>query len=102
VHKDDAERVRKERDDLLQAMARLHVERNSTRQECDNARGRVNDLLGEVEKERGLKLKAEGVSAGLVVEVGRGKAKINTMETEVSWQRGEVDKLRSDRLAEEA
>jgi hypothetical protein len=38
-------------------------------------------------------LKAEGVFAGLVVEVGRGKAKINTMETEVSWQRGEVDKL---------
>jgi hypothetical protein len=41
-------------------------------------------------------LKAEGVSAGLVMEVGRGKAKINTLETEVSWQRGEVDKLRSD------
>jgi hypothetical protein len=34
--------------------------------------------------ERGLKLKAEGVSTGLAVEVARDKAKIHTLETEVS------------------
>jgi hypothetical protein len=56
----------------------------------------VNDLLGEVEKERGLKLKVEGVSMGLAVEVGQGKARIHTLETEVSWQCGEMDKLWSD------
>jgi hypothetical protein len=85
--KDDVEAklIRKERDDLLQAVVRLCAKRDSTWQEHDDARGRVNDLLGEVEKERGLKLKAEGVSAGLAVEVGRGKARIHTLETEVSW-----------------
>jgi hypothetical protein len=63
----------------------LHVEHDSTWQEHDDARGWVNDLLGEVKMERGLKLKAEDVSAGLVVEVARDKAKIHTLETEVSW-----------------
>jgi hypothetical protein len=43
-----------------------------------------------------LKLKVEAVSAGLAMEVGRGKAKIHTLETEVSRQSGEVDKLRSN------
>jgi hypothetical protein len=33
---------------------------------------------------RGLKLKAEDVSAGLTVEVARDKAKIHTLETVVS------------------
>jgi hypothetical protein len=43
--------------------------------------------------ERGLKLKAEDVSAGLTMEVTRDKAKIDTLETKVSRQRGEIDKL---------
>jgi FtsZ-binding cell division protein ZapB len=81
---------------LLQTVVRLRVECNSVRQERDNARGRVNDLLGEVEIERGLKLKAEDVSARLTMEVARDKAKIHTLETEVSQQRGEIDKLWSD------
>jgi hypothetical protein len=41
-------------------------------------------------------LKAEDISAGLAVEVARGKAKIHTLETEVSRQSGEMDKLRSN------
>jgi cell division protein FtsL len=77
-------------------MARLRVECDSARQERDDARGQVNDLLGEVEIERGLKLKAEDVSARLTMEVARDKAKIHTLETEVSQQRGEIDKLWSD------
>jgi hypothetical protein len=56
ARKDDAkaEQVRKEQDDLLQTMAGLCIECNSARQECDDSRGQVNDLLGEVEKERDL------------------------------------------------
>jgi hypothetical protein len=69
------------------------VERDLARQEHDDAHGRVNDLLSKVETERGLKLKAEDVSVGLAVEVTRDKAKIHTLETEVSRQRGEIDKL---------
>jgi hypothetical protein len=55
AHKDDieAKRVWKKRYDLLQTMAGLHAKRDSARQEHDYARGRVNDLLGEVEMERG-------------------------------------------------
>jgi hypothetical protein len=50
--------------------------------------------------ERGLKLKAEDVSVRLVMEVARDKAKIHTLETEVSWQRCEIDKLWSDITSE--
>jgi hypothetical protein len=98
VRKDDvkAEWVRKERDDLLQTMVGLCVEHDLARQERDDARGQVNDLLGEVEKERGLKLKAEDVSAGLAMVVAWGKAKNHTLEIEVSQQSREIDKLRSD------
>jgi hypothetical protein len=61
ARKDDVEveRVRKERHDLLRVMARLRAERDSTRKEHDDACGQVNDLLGKVEKDRGLMLKLE-------------------------------------------
>jgi hypothetical protein len=41
-------------------------------------------------------LKAEDVFAGLAVEFARGKAKIHILETKVSRQSGEIDKLWSD------
>jgi hypothetical protein len=41
-------------------------------------------------------LKAQGVSAGLAMKVGRGKARIHTLETEVSRHCGGMDKLLSD------
>jgi hypothetical protein len=86
VHKDDtkAERVWMERDDLLQTVVGLHVEHDSARQEHDDAHERVNDLLGEVETERGMKLKAKDVSAGLTMEVAWDKVRIHTLDTEVS------------------
>jgi hypothetical protein len=65
-------------------MVGLRVERDSVRQERDNTCGQVNDLLGEVERERDLKLKAKDVFVGLVMEVARDKAKIHTLEAEVS------------------
>jgi hypothetical protein len=46
---------------LLQTTARLRLERGDARQ-------RINDLLGEVEKERESKIEAENVSAGLAVQ----------------------------------
>jgi uncharacterized coiled-coil DUF342 family protein len=52
--------LRKERDELLQTTVRL-------RQERDNAYRRINDLLGEVEKERESKTEAKNVSAGLTM-----------------------------------
>jgi hypothetical protein len=54
------ERLWKERDELLQTSTGLWQER-------DDARRRINDLLGEVEKERESKTEAENVSAGLAM-----------------------------------
>jgi hypothetical protein len=65
-------------------VARLCAERDSTQQEWDDAHGWVSNLLGKVEKERDLKLKVEGISIGLAMEVGRGKVSIHTLETKVS------------------
>jgi hypothetical protein len=45
-------------------------------------------------------LKGEDVSARLIVEVTRDKAKIHALETEVSRQRGEIDKLWLDIIGE--
>jgi hypothetical protein len=45
-------------------------------------------------------LKAGDISAELAVVVTRDKAKIHTLETEVSRQRGEIDKLWSDATGE--
>jgi hypothetical protein len=81
-------------------MAGLYMECNSAWQERDDACGWVNDLLGEVKMERGLKLKVEDVSVGLAMEVTRDKAKIDTLETKVSRQRGKIDKLQSDVIGE--
>jgi hypothetical protein len=81
-------------------MVGLRVECDSTRQERDDSRGWVNDLLDEVKMERGLKLKAKDVSARHAMEVAWDRAKIHTLETKVSWQRGEIDKLRSDVIGE--
>jgi hypothetical protein len=65
-------------------MVGLRAKRDSARQAHDDTHGWVHDLLGKVQKERDLKLKAEDVSIGLAVEVARGKTKIHTLEIEVS------------------
>jgi hypothetical protein len=65
-------------------MVRLHAEHDLTRQEHDDARGRINDLLGEVEKERDLKLKAKDISTWLAMEAAWDRAKIHALENEVS------------------
>jgi uncharacterized coiled-coil DUF342 family protein len=77
AHQDAAEteRLRKERDELLQTTARL-------RHEHDDAHQWINDLLGEVEKERESKIEAKNVSVGLAVQVGQHRARIQTLEAE--------------------
>jgi chromosome segregation ATPase len=85
--------VWKEWDDLLQTIAGLRAECDSVRQERDVARGCVNDFLSKVEMERGLKLKAKDVSTELAMEVARCKAKLHTLEIEVSQQSEKIDKL---------
>jgi hypothetical protein len=52
--------IQKERDELLQTTARLWREHADTHRQ-------INDLLGEVEKERESKMEAENVFTGLTV-----------------------------------
>jgi predicted RNase H-like nuclease (RuvC/YqgF family) len=55
--------IRKERDELLQTVARLQ-------RECADSYRWINNLLGEVEKERESKIEAENMSTGVAVQVG--------------------------------
>jgi predicted nucleic acid-binding Zn-ribbon protein len=82
----EIERIQKERDELLQTMARL-------RQEHADVHQWINDLLGEVEKERESNIEAESMSARLAVQVGQHRARIQTLEAEVVEQREEAHKL---------
>jgi hypothetical protein len=70
------ERLRKERDELLLAVEGLRRERDVAHQERINAQLQISLLEGELEKERDLKIKAKGVSAGLAVEVGQRRREI--------------------------
>jgi hypothetical protein len=63
----------KEWNELLQTTTWL-------RQECGNAHQWINDLLGEVEKERESKIEAKNVSARLAMQVGQHRARIQTLE----------------------
>jgi hypothetical protein len=63
------------------------------RQEHADVHQWINDLLGEVEKERESNIEAESMSARLAVQVGQHRARIQTLEAEVVEQREEAHKL---------
>jgi hypothetical protein len=65
------ERIRKERDELLEAVEGLRTERDSARQESADAHQRIDHLMGEFEKERKVKIEAEDVAASLAIEVAQ-------------------------------
>jgi hypothetical protein len=80
----ETEWIRKDQDEPLQTVAGLCAERDSTWQECADTHRQINDLLGEVEKERELKIEAENVSVGLAVQVGQHRARVHALEAEAS------------------
>jgi hypothetical protein len=63
--------IRKEQDELLQAVEGLCMERDSARQESADSHQWIDHLLGEFEKERELKIEAKDVAASLAVEVAQ-------------------------------
>ena len=67
----EAERLRKERDDLLWAIKELHMGIDLARQEHVDAQQRIDHLKDELQGERDLKVAAKGVSTGLTMEVGQ-------------------------------
>ena len=92
----DAERLRKERDDLLRTVKGLRTERDLARQERADAQQQIDLLDGEHEGERDLKVVVEGVSARLAMEVGQRQEEVRPLEAEVTQQRDEVCKFRAD------
>ena len=86
----EAERLRKERDDLLRAVEELRTGIDLARQEHANAQQRINHLEDELQRERDLKVVAEGVSAGLTTEVEQRQEEVRCLEAKVTLQCIEV------------
>ena len=92
----EAEQLWKERDDLLRAIEELRSRTELAHQERANAQWRASHLKKELWRERDLKVVAEGVSAGLSMEIGQHQEEVRRLEAEVTWQRDEVRKLRAN------
>ena len=79
----EAERLRKEQDDLLWAIEELRTGTELAHQERVDAQQRVDHLKKELRRERDLKVAVEGVSAGLAAEVGQCQEEVRCLEAEV-------------------
>ena len=91
-----AERLRKERDDLLRVVEELHTGTELAHQEHANDQQRINHLEGELQRERDLNVAAEGMSTGLAMEVDQHQEAVRHLENEVTQQRDEVCRLWAD------
>jgi hypothetical protein len=65
----ETERIWKEQDELLQTLVGLHAEHDLACQERADAHQWIDHLLGELEKERELKIKVEDMATSLAIEV---------------------------------
>ena len=79
-----AKRLRKERDDLLRAVEELRTGIDLAHQERADAQQRIDHLEDELQRERDLKVAAEGMSAGLAAEVGQCQEEVRHLEAEVT------------------
>jgi hypothetical protein len=82
----ESERLRKEQDDLLQAVEGLCTERDLARRECIDAQQWIDLFEGELEEERDLMMKAEGMTARLATEVDQHQEEIRGLEAKVIQQ----------------
>ena len=80
----EAERLRKERDDLLRAVEELRTGIDLAHQERADAQQRIDHLEDELQRERDLKVAAEGVSARLDTEVGQRQEEVRRLDAEVT------------------
>ena len=80
----EAERLRKEWDDLLRAIEELHTGTELARQERADTQQQIDHLEGELLRERDLKVAAEGMFSGLATEVGQHQKEVLHLEAEVT------------------
>ena len=80
----EAERLRKERDDLLRAVEELRTGIDLARQERADAQQQINHLKDELQGERDLKVAAKGVATRLTMEVGQRQEEVRRLEVEVT------------------
>ena len=92
----EAERPRKERDDLLRAVEELRTGIDLARQERADAQQRICHLENELRRDKDLKVAAKGVSTGLAAEVGQCQEEVRRLEVKVIQQRDEVRRLWAD------
>ena len=59
-------------------------------------RGKLNHLKDEHQRERDLKVAAEGMFTGLAMEVGQRQQEVRCLEAEVTRQCDEVHRLRAN------
>ena len=90
------ERLRKERDDLLQAVEGFRTERDLARPERADAEQQIDLLEGELWGEKDLKAMAEAVTARLAAEVNQRKEQARNLEAEVAQRHDEARKLQVD------
>ena len=86
----------KEWDDLLWVVEELLMGIDPARMEHADAHWWINLLEDELQRERDLKVAAEGVSVGLAMEVGQCQEEIQHLEAKVTRQHDEVHKLWAD------
>ena len=81
---------------MLQAIEELRMRSELAHQERVDAQQWVGHLVNELQRERDLKVAAEGMSAGLAMEVGKCQEEVWHLEAKVTQQCGEVRKLWAD------
>ena len=81
---------------MLQAIEELRTRTELAHQEHIDSQQRVGHLKKELQRERDLKVAAEGMAAGLATKVGQRQEEVRRLEAEVSQQRDEVCRLPAD------
>ena len=78
---------------MLWAIEEFRMRTELACQERADAQQWIDHLEGELQRERDLKVAAEGVSAGLTAEVDQRQEDVRRLEAEVTWQCDEVRRL---------
>ena len=81
---------------MLQAVEKLRIGTKLANQEHVVTQQRTDYLMGELQRERDLKVVAEGMCARLSMEVGQCQEEVRRLEAKVNQQRDEVRKLWAD------
>ena len=81
---------------MLQAVEKLRIGTKLANQEHVVTQQRTDYLMGELQRERDLKVVADGMCTGLATKVSQHQEEVQHLEAEVTRQHDEVRKLLAD------